>query len=302
MLLENETKTFTFTSFGFFEISRDSVKYIKEKNLGNNAELILANATPFGIPFDNVFKISMLHNEVYFTILKFNFGTDAGNGLIIKLTKEFLQKYPTSLLVENMEELFNLKPGVDEITIFYKFVKIEEVSKDIPNLDGIIFSLLVGAPLYVLSDSKTIVKYFKRFQDLFPLKVSNKATVVSNSNSFRENVSMIGMEPTPTNLSSLEKIKSLTNSIWYIEKSKVFASFTSNLTKYWAKLIDNDKDQEFKDELLHFCEKIEMNHKLENTQDVVEKLGFSLNDAQLFIGLKGLLSGERRDINKINEW
>ena len=96
MLLENETKNFTFKSFGFFEISRNSVKFIKEKNLGNEAELILANATPFGIPFDNVFKISIIHNEVFFTILKFNFGTDSGSGLIIKLTDEFLENYPTS--------------------------------------------------------------------------------------------------------------------------------------------------------------------------------------------------------------
>ena len=169
-------------------------------------------------------------------------------------------------------------------------------------MDGIIFTLLVGAPLYVLTEQKNIITYLKRFQDLFPLKVSNKTTVVSYSNSFKENVSMIGMKPTPDNLTSLEKQKSLTNTIWYIEKEKVFATFTSNLTQKWAKLLDHNKDLEFKNELLNFCKKIESNLDLETTEEVVEKLGLSLNDAQLFIGLKSLLSWERKDIKTISNW
>lgn len=302
MITENETKSFTFTSFGFFDISRNSVKYTKERNLGNDSENILANATPFGIPFDNVFKISLINGVVYFTILKFNSKTDTGNGLIIRLTEEFLSKHPTSLLIENMEELYSLGTEIDKIEITCKLTKIEEVDENIPNLDGIIFTLLVGGPIYALSDQKTIIKYFKRFQDLFPLKISNKATIVSNSNSFKENVSMIGMEPTSNNLASLEKLKSITNTIWYIEKEKVFATFSSNLTKHWAKLVDQNKDEEFKKALLDFCDLIEKNPDLENTQDVVGNLSLSLNDAQLFIGLKNLLQGERKDLNNIEDW
>ena len=242
MITENETKSFTFSSFGFFDVSRNSVKFIKERNLGNEAENILANATPFGVPFDNVFKISIINGAIYFTILNFNSGTDTGNGLIIRLTDEFLTKHPTSLLIENMEELSSLSTEIDKIEITCKPTNIEEVDGNIPNLDGIIFTLLVGGPLYALTRQSTIIKYFRRFQSLFPLKISNKATVVSNSNSFKENVSMIGMEPSPTNLSALEKLKSITNTIWYIEKGKVFATFSSNLTKHLVKLVDQNKD------------------------------------------------------------
>ena len=302
MMLLNETVTVIFESFGIFEISRDSVKFSKERGLGPNSETILANAIPYGVPFENVFKISIINKEVYFSYLKFNSGDDKGIGIIIKLTDDFLSKYPSSVLIENSDELLNTGSNLEEIKITISEIKVDEVNPNIPNLDGIIFTLLVGAPLYVLTDQKNIKKYFKRFQDLFPLKVSNKATVVSYSNSFKENVSMIGMVPTPQNLTSLEKIKSITNTIWYIEKEKVFATFSSNLTQRWAKMLDQNKDQMFKDELLGFCTKIETNESLETTQDVVEKLGLSLNDAQLFIGLKSLLKGERKDINKINDW
>ena len=298
----NVIDTFSFPSFGIFEISRESVKFTKESNLGSDPENILANATPFGIPFENVFKISIINKEIYFSYLKFNSGDDKGKGIIIKLTDDFLSKYPTSSLIESVEELVINGDNIKEIKISIKERKVDEIDPNIPNLDGIIFTLLVGAPLYVLTDQKNIKLYFKRFQDLFPLKVSNKATVVSYSNSFKENVSMIGMVPTKENLTSIEKIRSITNTIWYIEKEKVFATFSSNLTQRWAKLLDQNEDQKFKDELLEFCSKIEMNQNLENTQAVVENLGLSLNDAQLFIGLKSLLKGERKDITKINEW
>lgn len=301
-MLMNEPDTFIFSSFGIFEISRDSVKFTKEHELGPDSETILANATPYGVPFENVFKISIINKEIFFSYLKFNSGDDKGKGIIIKLTNDFLSKYPTSMLSENMEELIATGSEVEELKISIKEKMVDEIDPNIPNLDGIIFSLLVGAPLYVLTAQKNIKAYFKRFQDLFPLKVSNKATVVSYSNSFKENVSMIGMNPTAENLSSLEKIKSVTNTIWYIEKQKVFATFTSNLTQRWAKLLDQNKDQMFKDEVIEFCNKIEVNSNLETTQSVVEKLNLSLNDAQLFIGLRSLLRGERKDITKINDW
>lgn len=301
-MLSSKLETFKFESFGFFEVSRDSVNFIKEKNLGEHSEQILANATPYGIPFENVFKISIINNEIYFSLLKFNQEKDKGKGIIIKLTTEFLEKYPTSVLVDNVEKFVTKGHEVDEINITIGDCQVEEIDPNIPNLDGIIFTLLVGAPLYILTDQKNIITYFKRFQDLFPLKVSNKATVVSYSNSFKENVSMIGMRPSMTNLSSLEKQKAITNTIWYIEKGKVFATFTSNLTQRWARLLDQNKDLEFKNELLDFCNKIDSNQDLETTQEVVGKLGLSLNDAQLFIGLKSLLNGNRKDITKINEW
>ena len=302
ILLSSEEEIFIFKSFGLFEISRDSVNYIKEKNLGKDSENILANATPFGIPFENVFKISIINNDNYFSLLKFNPGTDKGKGIIIKLTNEFLEKYPTSLLVDIIDEFVDDETDLDEIKITIKERRIDEIDPHIPNLDGIIFTLLVGAPLYILTEQKNIIRYFKRFQDLFPLKVSNKATVVSYSNSFKENVSMIGMRPTTDNLSSLEKQKSITNTIWYIEKGKTFATFTSNLTQRWARLLDQNKDHEFKNELIDFCNKIDSNSNLETTEEVVQKMGLSLNDAQLFIGLKSLLKGQRKDITKINEW
>jgi hypothetical protein len=301
-MLENQSEMFIFKSFGFFEVSRDSVKFIKENNLSSDPETILANATPFGIPFENVFKISIINNEIYFSYLKFDLGIDKGEGVIIKLTEEFLEKFPTSVLVENIDGLFSNGKNLNEIKIFIKEGKAEEIDPNIPNLDGIVFTLLVGAPLYILTDQRNILTYFKRFQDLFPLKVSNKATVVSYSNSFTENVSMIGMHPTTTNLSALEKQRSITNTIWYIEKGKVFATFTSNLTQRWAKLLDQNKDLEFKTELLEFCNKIEVNSQLETVQDVIDELNFTLNDAQLFIGLKNLLQGKRKDITEINEW
>lgn len=301
-MLMNESETITFESFGIFEISRDSVKFTKEHNLGSQSETILANTTPFGVPFENVFKISIINKEIYFSYLKFNSGDDKGKGITIKLTDEFLSKYPTYLLIENMDDLITKGNELDELKIAIKESKVDEIDPNIPNLDGIIFTLLVGGPLYVLTDQKNIKAYFKRFQDLFPLKVSNKATVVSYSNSFKENVSMIGMTPTQENLASLEKIKSITNTIWYIEKQKVFATFTSNLTQRWAKLLDQNKDHTFKNEVLDFCTKIEENINLSTTQEVVEKLDLSLNDAQLFIGLRSLLLGERKDITKINDW
>lgn len=303
MLTENELNTFLFKDFGFFEVSRDSVRFTKEKNLGKESETILANAVPYGNPHENVFKISIVDKNIYFSYLKFNSGSDNGKGIIIKLTEEFLNKYPTYLLVENMDELFKIDKDTDELKLTIKKEKVNEVDPDIPNLDGIVFTLLVGGPLFVLTESEeNILTYFKRFQDLFPIQVSNRATVVSYSNSFKENVSMIGMRPTSNTLSALEKIKSITNTIWYIEKSKVFAAFTSNLTQRWAKLLNQDKDDEFKTELIEFCRTIDENKTLETTQQVVEKLGFSLNDAQLFIGLKSLLRGEKKDINEINNW
>ena len=177
-MLISETETFIFKSFGFFEISRDSVNYIREKNLGKDSETILANATPFGIPFENVFKISIINKDNYFSYLKFTPGTDNGKGIVIKLTAEFLEKYPTSFLVDNVEEILEKGQEVNEIQITIKEQKIEEVNPNIPNLDGIIFTLLIGAPLYVLTEQRNILTYFKRFQDLFPLSVSNKATVL----------------------------------------------------------------------------------------------------------------------------
>ena len=302
MIAENELNTFLFKDFGFFEISRDSVKFTKEQNLGKESETILANAVPFGNPHENVFKISIINKNVYFSYLKFNSGNDNGKGIIVKLTQEFLNKYPTYLLIDNIDELFQSDKDIEELKLTIEKEKVAEVNPDIPNLDGIIFTLLIGGPLFVLTEQKNILTYFKRFQDLFPLQVSNRATIVSYSNSFKENVSMIGMRPTPNTLSALEKIKSITNTIWYIEKSKVFAAFTSNLTQRWAKLLNQDKDNEFKTEVINFCNTIEANLTLETTQEVVEKLGFSLNDAQLFLGLKSLLHGERKDINGINDW
>ena len=301
-MISTQAENFLFKSFGLFEISRDSVKFIKEKNLGKDSETILANATPYGMPFEDVFKISIINKASYFSYLKFNSGSDKGKGIILKLTEEFLEKYPTSILVDKVKSIVEKGENLDEVQISIQEHKVEEINPNIPNLDGIIFTLLVGAPLYVLTEQKNIITYLKRFQDLFPLKVSNKTTVVSYSNSFKENVSMIGMKPTSDNLTSLEKQKSLTNTIWYIEKEKVFATFTSNLTQKWAKLLDHNKDLEFKNELLNFCKKIESNPDLETTEEVVEKLGLSLNDAQLFIGLKSLLSWERKDIKTISNW
>ena len=254
------------------------------------------------MPFEDVFKISIINKASYFSYLKFNSGSDKGKGIILKLTEEFLEKYPTSILVDKVKSIVEKGENLDEVQISIQEHKVEEKNPKNPNLDGIILTILVGAPLYVLTEQKNIITYLKRFQDLFPLKVSNKTTVVSYSNSFKENVSMIGMKPTSDNLTSLEKQKSLTNTIWYIEKEKVFATFTSNLTQKWAKLLDHNKDLEFKNELLNFCKKIESNPDLETTEEVVEKLGLSLNDAQLFIGLKSLLSWERKDIKTISNW
>lgn len=301
-MLTNQDQTFIFKSFGYFEISRDSVKFVKEKNLGKESENILANATPFGIPFENVFKISIIDKENYFTYLKFDSKNDKGKGIIIKLTNEFLERYPTYTLVESIEETVDTGYDMEEIKITINPSKVPEIDPDIPNLDGIIFTLLVGAPLFVLTDQKNILTYFKRFQDLFPIKVSNKATVVSYSSSFKENVSMIGLHPTPETLTAIENMKSNTNSVWYIEKKKVFATFTSNLTQKWAKLLELNKDEEFRNELLVFCNTIESHQNLNTTQDVVDKLNLSLNDAQLFIGLKCILNGERKDITTINDW
>ena len=68
-MMVKESELFIFKSFGFFEVSRDSVKFVKENNLNSDPETILANATPFGIPFENVFKISIINNEIYFSFL-----------------------------------------------------------------------------------------------------------------------------------------------------------------------------------------------------------------------------------------
>ncbi|HUU77174.1 MAG TPA: ADP-ribosylation factor-like protein [candidate division Zixibacteria bacterium] len=302
-----EEQNIFINNFGFFEITRDKVQFTVNQGFGSLEEKILAEAIPFGEPCSKSIKLSKIEDEFYLSISRFDFDKDLGYGIIFRYVFPNLNFAVKEFVVNRLFEIISSQELLNEIAkeniLHFKTKKVDSIFRnfELPNLDGIIFSILTQIPIIVFGENEEIMDFLMMLIRILPNWALNKYTFVTQTTSLTENVTMIGLKPTEENLEMIERRNDPHLPVIHLTKNKVFAPFTSKICIDFAKEIEMKSDRSSTKILDDFYELITSNNDIDSVSVVISRLNLKYNDAQLFIGIKKAQEGEPINPREIDE-
>ncbi|NHJ05581.1 MAG: GTP-binding protein [Candidatus Heimdallarchaeota archaeon] len=294
-------------NFGFFEISREKIQFIVNQGFGSLEEKILAEAIPFGEPCSRSIKLSKIEDDFFLCISRFDLEKDLGQGIIFRYVFPNLNFAVKEFVVNRLFEIISSQELLNEIVkeniLHFKTKKINSVFRnfELPNFDGIIFSILTQIPIIVFGENEEIMDFLSMLIRILPNWALNKYTFVTQTTSFAENVTMIGLRPTIENLEMIERRNDTHLPVIHLTKNKVFAPFTSKICIDFAKEMEKRSDKSSKKILDDLYELISGNSDINSVSEVISRLNLKYNDAQLFIGIKKAQEGKPINPREIDE-
>lgn len=295
-----------FSGFGVFRVSRSNIDFLRIQNLAEKPDEVLALAVPFGDPNVEAVKFTKIGNSYYLTYIIFQMDQDSGYGLILRIGSSQINKLKNEQLLAGMKSFLGNKDNLDPlkkesgvripIEPVQKLMKLENV----PHLDGIIYTVLIQAKLFIFGSHEELIHRYRFFQEYFPEGITKHLTFVSQSNSMNENVSVIGLPSKDEYLKAVQEQTNKIFSVWHLERNKVFAPFTSNTCRRLADLLEKDKLSIFKAEFGAFIQLITENSHLQTIDEIIEELKLDFDDAQLMLAVNKALAGGKVEMDQIS--
>ncbi|NHJ05074.1 MAG: hypothetical protein EAX90_09635 [Candidatus Heimdallarchaeota archaeon] len=273
------------TNYVLVEISRQKgAAAIQAKGFSEDLiKELLIDALPLGNPENQVFKIISKEKNLYMSYLVLDSSKDYGLALIIQLDENLQKQNPigylegiNTLLITILKSDERILP--DEIDLGFKEPKYNEEQYE--NFENFVFSILTQQKTLIVGEKDEIKSFLTNFYNYIPNELKRYITLIANSSNITNKVDLHAIIISDEVLKLIDTKKG-EYTILFLPTKTAYGTYTSPFCKKIALLVNEQKKESVKEELLDFFKLAVSSNELIPAADFAANNDLSLADASL---------------------